>query len=94
MAGTAAVRCAASTKVVARLAPFHCTVAEELNPVPVKVRVKGLAPAVALSGLIEVRDGPFATSKFTAFEVTPPDTTVTGTDAAVAMRAADTGAVN
>ena len=94
LAGTAAVRCVASTNVVARLAPFHCTVAEEVNPVPVNVRVKGLAPAVALFGLKEVSAGPFATSKFTAFDVTPPDATVMGTEAALAMRAAETGAVN
>jgi hypothetical protein len=94
LAGTTAVNWVALTNVVARLVPLHRTVVPEENPVPVTVSVNAGPPAVAVVGLSCVRAGPFATVKVTAFEVTVLDRTVMETEAASAIRSADTEAVN
>jgi hypothetical protein len=49
-AGTKAVSCVASTKVVASTEPPICTVAPGRNPVPLIVSVKPAVPAVAELG--------------------------------------------
>jgi hypothetical protein len=55
--GTCAVRLVLEVKVVARAVPFHSTTEEDMNPVPVAVRVVAAAPAVAVVGLIELNAG-------------------------------------
>ena len=49
-AAIAAVSEVALTKVVARFAPFHCTVEVPAKPVPFTVSVNAAAPAVAMAG--------------------------------------------
>ena len=47
-AGIVAVNCVALTNVVARVEPFHRTVAPETKPAPVTVKVKAGDPAVTV----------------------------------------------
>src|SRR5919108_651931 len=56
-AGMLAVSRVALTKVVARAAPFHWTVAPETKLVPSAVSVKAAPPAVALFGVSVVSVG-------------------------------------
>jgi hypothetical protein len=51
LAATAAVSCAALTKVVGTAEPFHCTTEPERKPVPFTVRVKAAPPAATEFGL-------------------------------------------
>src|SRR5437016_733098 len=54
-----AVSCVPLTKVVARAAPFHCTVEPATKFVPFAVSVKAPLPAAALDGDIELNVGAF-----------------------------------
>jgi len=74
--------------------PFHFTSAPEANPLPFTVSVNAAPPAVVLEGLSELIVGPGAMVKFTLPEVTPPETTVMGTDPCDAIKLADTEAVS
>ena len=58
--GTAAVNCAALTKVVVSGEPFHCTVAPETKLEPLTVSVNAGPPTVAPFGLSEVNVAPLA----------------------------------
>jgi hypothetical protein len=91
-ANTGAVSCVELMTLVAKLAPFHCTTAPDVNPAPFTVSVKAGPPAVALLGSRELTAG--VTLKFTAFEVTAPDATSTAAIPAKASRFAGTVAVN
>ena len=57
VAGIVAVRCKASTYVVGRACPFHCTADPRTNCDPVMLNVKGGTPAATLEGDIEPRAG-------------------------------------
>ena len=57
LAGTCADNCVALTKFVVSAVPFHCTTALAAKLLPLTVRVKPAAPAVALEGLSEVIAG-------------------------------------
>ena len=59
-AAIAAVSCCAVTWVVARCAPFQFTTALLLNLLPLTVKVKAEAPAVALFGTIAATTGTIA----------------------------------
>jgi hypothetical protein len=91
-ANTGAVSCVELMTLVAKLAPFHCTTAPDVNPAPFTVSVKAGPPAVALLGSRELTAG--VTLKFTAFEVTAPDARSTAAIPAKASRFAGTVAVN
>jgi hypothetical protein len=71
VAGIAAVTCVGLTKVVVRLAPFHCTVEPLMNPVPFTVRVRPTPPVTAAPGDSVARDaaGAGLTVKFVAADV-------------------------
>src|SRR5207302_863087 len=73
--GIAAVSWVALTKVVVRVAPFHCTVLPATKPVPVAVSVKAAPPTAALDGARLVSAGaglPFLTvSAADALEAVP-----------------------
>lgn len=77
LAETEAVNCVALLNVVGSDVVFQKTLAWEANPVPVTVKVKAAAPAVAPLGFKDVIAGPDTTVKLTEFEVTPPEVTVT-----------------
>jgi branched-subunit amino acid transport protein AzlD len=93
-----AVNCAALTKVVARLAPFHCTGDAATKPAPFTVSVKAADPAAIEEGdrLVTLACG-LSTSNDTAADVPPPGpglTTVTAAKAAAARSLAPMAAVN
>jgi len=94
----AAVTLVLLTNVVDRFAPLIRTVAPFTKPVPLTVRVKGLAPTAALEGERDVSaGGALLIVKDAAFEVLPPGAglvTVTLTTRAVRMSAAVMPAVN
>src|SRR5258705_498422 len=102
VAMSAAVMAAVSwvllTKVVVRLAPFQRTTELLTKLVPVAVRVKAAAPAVALVGVTEVSVGAgLLIVKVCALEVPPPgvgEKTVTAAVPAVATSAAVMAAVS
>ena len=52
-----ACNCAALTNVVGRAAPFHCTVEEEVKPLPLAVSVNGPPPENTWVGDSEVTTG-------------------------------------
>lgn len=79
---------------MARLVPFHCTVVPAVNPAPLTESVNWPPPAIAVPGFSELSVGPFATSKATEFEVTPPDKTMMGMEPTLAVSSAGTAAVN
>jgi hypothetical protein len=58
LAGIAAVSRVGFTKVVARAAPFHCTVEPETKLLPLTVKVNAEPPADALLGESELIVGP------------------------------------
>lgn len=70
----AAASCVKLTKVVARLAPFHCTNADDAKALPVTVSVKAPEPTFTDAGRIEVTEGVEAEVmvKLTPVEIPPP----------------------
>ena len=94
LAETAAVSCVALTNVVVSADPLHWTVAPDTKPLPVIASVKAGPPAVAEFGLNVVIAGAGSIVNCAALEVTPPELTVTLTVPALAIKAAETGAVN
>jgi hypothetical protein len=88
----AACKLVLETKVVVRGLPFHCTVEEEIKPVPVTVSVNAAPPACALAGFSDVAVGAgLLMVNVSALEVPPPGVgfiTVTDAVPAVAMSAA------
>src|SRR2546428_113092 len=97
-AGMAAVSRAVLTKVVVRVAPFHCTVSPRRKLPPFTVSVRPAPPTAALEGERELTVGPaLATGNACAAEVPPPGvgvTTVTLAVPAAAMSAAAIAAVS
>jgi hypothetical protein len=73
---------------------FQFTTELDENPVPFTVNVKLGPPAVVALGVIALMTGGAVTVNVTAFDPTPPDTTVTWAVPALAMRFAGTEAVN
>jgi hypothetical protein len=55
---------------------FHPTAEPDENPVPFTVKVNAGPPALAVLGLMALMTGAGITVKVTAFDVTPPDSTV------------------
>jgi hypothetical protein len=94
LAGTDAVNWVALTRVVVSAVVFHRTVAPEPNPVPFTVNVNPALPAVMVDGVRNVMAGPATTVKFTEFDVTPPEVTVTRAVPGVVTSLARTVAVN
>ena len=76
LASTGAVTWFELITLVASAVWFQFTTASVPNPVPFTVNVNAGPPAVAALGLMLVIAGAGATVKPTAFEVTPPDSTV------------------
>src|SRR6266446_5377322 len=69
----AACKLVLEAKVVVRALPFHCTVEEEMKPVPVTVSVNAAPPACALVGFSDVAVGTgFPMVNVSALEVPPP----------------------
>jgi hypothetical protein len=94
LASTGAVSRLALPTLVASGVWFQFTTASPPNPLPFTVSVKAGPPAVAALGERLLMTGGATTVKFTAFEVTPPITTVMGVVPALAMSVAGTVAVN
>jgi hypothetical protein len=94
LAGTEAVSCVELTNAVVSADPFHWTTALEAKLLPVTARVKAGPPAVAELGLNIVIVGPALIVNCAAPEVTPPELTVILTVPALAIKAAETEAVN
>src|SRR5919108_211594 len=94
----AAVSWVTLTKVVARGAPFHCTVLSRTKPLPVAVSVKAAPPAVAVVGDTDVSVGTgLLIENVCAADVPPPGvgvTTLTTALPAAAMSAAVMAAVS
>jgi len=88
----AACKLVLETKVVVRGLPFHCTVEEEMKPVPATFSVKAAPPACALVGFSDVAVGAgLLMVNVSALEVPPPGAgfiTVTVAVPGVAMSAA------
>jgi len=83
----AACRLVLETNVVVRGLPFHCTVEEEMKPVPVTVSVNAAPPARALLGFSDVAVGAgLLMVNVSALEVPPPGVgVITVTDAVPAF---------
>ena len=98
VAGIEAVSCVLLTNCVVRCAPFHQTVEELRNPVPLTVRVNAAPPTVTEFGLRLVIVGAgLLMAKLRLFDVPPPgEGLVTSTIAvpAVARSLAKIVAVN
>ena len=77
LAGTAAVNWVAFMNLVLSGVLFQRTVEVDEKPLPFTVRVKPGPVAVAVLGLMLAITGGTLIVNVTAFEVTPPDTTVT-----------------
>lgn len=80
--------------MVGRGAPFHCTCAPDTKPVPFTVRVKAGPPAAAAAGLRVVMAGGALIGNAVAAEDVLPDVTTTLALPALAIRLAETYAVN
>jgi hypothetical protein len=95
LAGTAAVRLVALTKVVVNAVPFHCTVAPETKFVPVTVSENAAPPAIAEEGeRLAMVGGAALMVKVEPGDVPPELVTVTLAEPGVASRLAGTTAVN
>jgi hypothetical protein len=94
LAGTVAVSWVALPNLVESAVVFQFTTELDENPVPFTVNVKLGPPAVVALGVIALMTGGAVTVNVTAFDPTPPDTTVTWAVPALAMRFAGTEAVN
>lgn len=105
LAGTTAVRSAASTNFVANGEPFHSTTETPvIKPVPVTPSVNAALPSVADAGAFDgkrsiavIVGATAVTWKFTGVEVPPPGpavTTITGKLPGVANKLAPTVAVS
>jgi len=94
LADTNAVNCVALTYAVDSPNPFQSTTAPEANPLPFTVNVNAAPPAVVLEGLSKEIAGGGLMVNVAPGDVTPPETTVMGTVPCVAIRLADTDAVN
>ena len=81
----------ALTKVVLNAVPFQFTDVPDVNPVPVKVRPIAELPAVAVEGLMAVKDG--SAVIVNSCEPVPPDT-VTVAVPTVARKVAGTVVVS
>ena len=96
--GTAAVREEPETKVVASAVPFHSTLEVEMNPEPVTVRLKPVAPTWTEAGETPLSTGAgLVMLKLSALEEPPPGvgfTTVMLAVPAAARLAVETTAVS
>ena len=86
----------AFTTVVTRREPSHCTTEPGRKFVPFTVKVKAAPVATADAGLKlkMAGTGSGSTVKFAAMEVLPPESTVTTTVVALAIKGAVTEAVS
>jgi hypothetical protein len=91
LASTGAVSSVELTKLVASAEPFHCTTAPETKSLPFTVKVNAEPPAPAVLGLNDVM---LKIVNVSAFEVAPPDLTVTCAVPGFATRFAGTEAVS
>lgn len=95
LAETEAVRLPALTKVVGRAEPFHRTTAVPCAKLlPLTVKVKAGPPAVAEPGFKLAIAGAGLTVNDSALVVVPPESTVTDTLPAAAIKLAGTAAVS
>jgi hypothetical protein len=93
-AETEAVRLPALTNVVGKAEPFHRTTAPCAKLLPLTVKVKAGPPAVAEPGFKLVIAGAGLTVNDSALVVVPPESTVTDTLPAAAIKLAGTAAVS